>query len=190
MEQAGKGRSSARVAREPDMTTPADLDGLLTQLLETARTVAAADGAALLTRRPDGQPGPSGASGVAAVAFQRAQAGLGEGPGVVAAEQGILVLVADLAADPRWDRLARAAGPAGARAVASVPVRLGGRVAGSLSVLAACPREWTPTEVSALESLAENLARRAALAVERAERTRRLTADVAAQRVRRPHRAG
>jgi GAF domain-containing protein len=38
--------------------------------------------------------------------------------------------------------------------------------------------------------LAENLARRAALAVERAERARRLTADVAAQRVRRPHRAG
>lgn len=84
------------------------------------------------------------------------------------------MLVADLAADPRWDRLVRAAGPAGARAVASVPVRLGGRVAGSLSALAACPREWAPTEVSALESLAEL----AGSLIETAERLEATQAEV------------
>jgi GAF domain-containing protein len=173
MEQRN-GRSSARARREPDMATSADLDGLLTQLLETARTVAAADGATLLTRRPDRRLGPSGASGDAAVAFQRAQAELGEGPGVVAAERGIPVLVADLAADPRWDRLLTAVGPGGARAAASVPVRLGGTVAGSLSVLAARPREWAPTEVSALQSLAELAGR----LLQTAERLEEIQAEV------------
>jgi GAF domain-containing protein len=67
-----------------------------------------------------------------------------------------------------------------------VPLASMTAILGTIVFAAHRPGRYTTADLA----LAENLARRTALAVERAERTRRLTAGVAAPRVRRPHRAG
>jgi GAF domain-containing protein len=74
---------------------------------------------------------------------------------VAASTQGEPVAVTDLEADPRWIRLAAVVSQVGVRAVASVPVRLGGVVVGALSACASTGRGWTPEELGGLEAFAE-----------------------------------
>lgn len=97
---------------------------------------------------------------------------IGEGPGLTAAQEGVAFLVADLAHDPRWPRLAaHAAGGILVRSVLSLPLR-GGEAAGSLN--ASSPEVGAFTEAGSTAAVvfaaAAGLALRAAEERERADR--------------------
>ena len=134
---------------------PGDLPAMLQQLVDTAKTVLAADGIGLLLADANGQPGSLVTTDAVAELLEQVQQDFGEGPGVAAYTHGEPVAVTDLGADPRWIRLAAVVDQVSVRAVASVPVRLGGVVVGALDAYAMTTRAWTPEELGGLEAFAE-----------------------------------
>jgi hypothetical protein len=134
---------------------PGDLYALLQQLVDTARTVLPADGIGLMLPGEDGQPGSLVTTDAVAELLEQVQQDFGEGPCVTAYTQGEPVAVTDLGADPRWIRLAAVVGQVSVRAVASVPVRLGGVAVGALNAYAMTSRGWTAEELAGLEAFAE-----------------------------------
>jgi GAF domain-containing protein len=157
MEDQVDGRAVANALRGlADVApTPGDLPAMLQQLVDTAKTVLAADGVGLLLVDADGQPGSLVTTDAVAELLEQVQQDFGEGPGVAAYTQGEPVAVTDLGADPRWIRLAAVVDQVSVRAVASVPVRLGGVVVGALDAFAVTTRAWTPEELGGLEAFAE-----------------------------------
>ena len=134
---------------------PGDLPAILQQLVDTAKTVLAADGIGLLLADANGQPGSLVTTDAVAELLEQVQQDFGEGPGVAAYTHGEPVAVTDLGADPRWIRLAAVVDQVSVRAVASVPVRMGGVVVGALDAYARTTRAWTPEELGGLEAFAE-----------------------------------
>ncbi|GGL48799.1 transcriptional regulator [Planomonospora parontospora subsp. antibiotica] len=86
--------------------------------------------------------------------LEGAQLHLGRGPCVSAYEQDTAVTCADVRADPRWPELAARLHP-GVRAVAGVPVRLGGRPVGTLNAYQSTPYAWTEADVQTLHAYAD-----------------------------------
>jgi GAF domain-containing protein len=157
MEDQLDGRAVARALRGPAEIAPApgDLHAVLQQLVDAARTVLAADGIGLMLAGEEGQPRSLVTTDAVAELLEQVQQDFGEGPGVAAYTQGEPVAVTDLGADPRWIRLAAVVGQVSVRAVASVPVRLGGVVVGALNAYAVASRAWTPEELGGLDAFAE-----------------------------------
>jgi hypothetical protein len=157
MEDQLDGRAVAHALRGLADVAPApgDLPAMLQQLVDTAKTVLAADGIGLLLADANGQPGSLVTSDAVAELLEQVQQDFGEGPSVAAYTHGEPVAVTDLGADPRWIRLAAVVDQVSVRAVASVPVRLGGVVVGALDAYAMTTRAWTPEELGGLEAFAE-----------------------------------
>ncbi|WP_183408155.1 GAF and ANTAR domain-containing protein [Nocardioides pocheonensis] len=80
---------------------------------------------------------------------------LDEGPTIDALREGAVVFADDLEADERWPRYVERARSAGVEGVLAVPLRLGERPAGVLTVVASEPHRWHLTEVAAAEVLAD-----------------------------------
>lgn len=137
---------------------PGDLPAVLQQLVDTAKTVLAADGGGLMLAEEDGRLRSAVSTDAGAELLAQVQADLGEGPCLTAYGAGEPVAVTDLGADPRWIRLAAVVGQVSVRAVAAVPVRLAGVVVGTLNAYAATARAWSPEELGGLEALADLVA--------------------------------
>ncbi|WP_436763365.1 GAF and ANTAR domain-containing protein [Streptosporangium sp. V21-05] len=86
--------------------------------------------------------------------LEGAQLNLGQGPCVSAYEENSAVTSSDVRVDPRWPKLADRLHP-GVRAVAGVPVRLGGDPVGTLNVYQAGFYEWDESDVQALYGYAD-----------------------------------
>ena len=86
--------------------------------------------------------------------LEGAQLHLGQGPCVSAYAENTAVTSTDVQADPRWPKLADRLHPE-VRAVAGVPVRLGGDPVGTLNVYQAKPYEWDESDVQALYGYAD-----------------------------------
>jgi signal transduction protein with GAF and PtsI domain len=82
--------------------------------------------------------------------LETAQLRTAEGPCVDAYVHDTVVTCADLATDPRYQRLARRLGNVRFRAVLGVPIHLAGITVGSLDVYADAPRDWQPNECDAI----------------------------------------
>ena len=134
---------------------PGDLPAVLQQLVDTARTVLGVDGIGLTLAGEDGRPRSLATTDAVAQLLEQVQQEFGDGPSLAASTQGEPVAVTDLGADPRWIPLAAVVAQVSVRAVASVPVRLGGVVGGALNAHATTSRAWTPEELGRLEAVAE-----------------------------------
>ncbi|MEV7012328.1 GAF and ANTAR domain-containing protein [Streptosporangium sp. NPDC051022] len=86
--------------------------------------------------------------------LEDAQLLLGQGPCVSAYTENTAVTTSDVRADPRWPGLADLLHPE-VRAVAGVPVRLGGEPVGTLNVYQSQPYEWDESDVQALHAYAD-----------------------------------
>jgi len=82
--------------------------------------------------------------------LETAQLRTAEGPCVDAYVHDTVVACADLATDPRYQRLVRRLGNERFRAVLGVPIHLTGITVGSLDVYADGPRDWQPNECDAI----------------------------------------
>ncbi|MEV4245327.1 GAF and ANTAR domain-containing protein [Streptosporangium canum] len=86
--------------------------------------------------------------------LEGAQLHLGQGPCVSAYEENAAVTSSDVHADPRWPKLADRLHPE-VRAVAGVPVRLGGDPVGTLNVYQSEPYNWDDSDIQALYAYAD-----------------------------------
>nr|WP_204358503.1 GAF and ANTAR domain-containing protein [Streptosporangium sp. 'caverna'] len=86
--------------------------------------------------------------------LEGAQLHLGQGPCVSAYAENTAVTSTDVQTDPRWPKLADRLHP-DVRAVAGVPVRLGGDPVGTLNVYQSKPYEWDESDVQALYGYAD-----------------------------------
>jgi GAF domain-containing protein len=86
--------------------------------------------------------------------LEGAQLHLGQGPCVSAYAENTAVTSTDVQADSRWPKLADRLHP-DVRAVAGVPVRLGGDPVGTLNVYQSKPYEWDESDVQALYGYAD-----------------------------------
>jgi GAF domain-containing protein len=86
--------------------------------------------------------------------LEGAQLHLGQGPCVSAYAENTAVTSTDVQVDPRWPKLADRLHPE-VRAVAGVPVRLGGDPVGTLNVYQSKPYEWDESDVQALYGYAD-----------------------------------
>ncbi|HEV2823788.1 MAG TPA: GAF and ANTAR domain-containing protein, partial [Actinomycetota bacterium] len=151
------GRAVARALRglADAAPMPGDLPAVLQQLVDTAKTVLAAEGVGLMLTNANGQLRSAVSTDAVAELLEQVQADLGEGPCLTAYGSGEPVAVTDLGADSRWIRLAAVVGQLSVRAVAAVPVRLAGVVVGSLNAYTTTARAWSPEELGGLEAFAE-----------------------------------
>ena len=151
------GRAVARALRglADAAPVPGDLPAVLQQLVDTAKTVLAADGVGLMLADEDGRLRPTVSTDAVAELLEQLQADLGEGPSLTAHGAGEPVAVTHLEADPRWIRVAAVVSQVSVRAAAAVPVRLAGKVVGILNAYTTTTRTWSPEELAGLEAFAD-----------------------------------
>ncbi len=92
-----------------------------------------------------------------AARLEQEQERLGLGPGVDATRSATVVVVPDLAVDPRYPSLWQRLSPASLRAVLAAPVMVAGRPAGNLNAVCARPRQWSDTAVRTAAAMASVL---------------------------------
>jgi ANTAR domain/GAF domain len=133
---------------------PVGLFATLQRVIDATRAVFQVDGASLALAHEDGSLHWVVVTDGAAGLLEDAQRELGEGPGLVAYDEGAAVAVMDLATDRRFARLAAAVTPRGLHGVLAVPVTVAGRPVGALSVYATqwCP--WSGIDVAAVGAYA------------------------------------
>ncbi|GIH96577.1 GAF and ANTAR domain-containing protein [Planobispora siamensis] len=85
--------------------------------------------------------------------LEGAQLHVGRGPCISTFESDAAVMTTDVRDDPRWPELAERLHP-DVRAVAGVPVRLGGEPVGTLNVYQSTPYEWDESDIQALYAYA------------------------------------
>ncbi|GII04271.1 GAF and ANTAR domain-containing protein [Planobispora takensis] len=85
--------------------------------------------------------------------LEGAQLRVGRGPCISTFESDAAVTTCDVRNDPRWPELADRLHP-DVRAVAGVPVRLGGEPVGTLNVYQSAPYEWDESDIQALYAYA------------------------------------
>ncbi|GII58731.1 hypothetical protein Pth03_71200 [Planotetraspora thailandica] len=85
--------------------------------------------------------------------LEHAQAVTAQGPCVAAYADDTAVTTVDVRADPRWPALPELLHPE-VRAVAGVPIRLGGSPVGTLNVYQDTPHDWEDSDVQALHAYA------------------------------------
>jgi GAF domain-containing protein len=142
-------------AVDPVEFREAELAERVYELLDVARRVFGAAGAGLMLVDEREQLGLVGASSEAARALERAQQQTGVGPGVQSTQTQQVVVVEDLAADPRWPQLSESLAGREVRGVLSAPISLHGRAIGNLNLFDSKPRAWTAADLGRARSLAE-----------------------------------
>lgn len=103
--------------------------------------------------------------------LEATQERVGRGPCVDALVYGTVVQVRDLAEDDRWPELKLELPEHGVRAVLGVPVRVVGETVGALNCYVDEPREWSESEVRALEAYADLVGNLLASAVQAEQRS-------------------
>jgi GAF domain-containing protein len=169
----------------PGLPGPGDVFATLQRVIDATLAVFQVDGASLALAHEDGLLRWVVVTDGAAGLLEDTQRELGEGPSLAAYAEGAAVVVVDLETDRRFARLAAAATELGLHGVLAVPVVVGGRPVGALSVSATQPCPWSAIDVAAVGAyagvVAELLAASMALGArdaEVAELTRALTARV------------
>ncbi|MEV0798267.1 GAF and ANTAR domain-containing protein [Kribbella sp. NPDC050281] len=109
----------------------------------------------------------------------RRQLETGEDPMLAAAAAGRPLHVPDVMTDPRWPQLSEVLSELGLRSVIHVPMLLGGRGAGILSVYAALPNAFSADDVA----VTHILARHASVAVATARRQENLAQAIDARKL-------
>jgi GAF domain-containing protein len=140
--------------------TLADLDpdrGLtegMDRVVAAATTLFGADTAGLMLLAKDGSLAAASAFDQQGELAELTQEQLGHGPCMEAFTRGLPVVVPDLGADSRFDRIAFALRSAGIRGALSVPVEVLGGPIGTLDLFTVIPRAWDDSEVAAARAYA------------------------------------
>ncbi|GAA3442625.1 GAF and ANTAR domain-containing protein [Planomonospora venezuelensis] len=136
------------------MTVPAT--GIVHQLeraVEVVDTLFGYSGAGLMFAGEDGELRYLVATDDAGRSLEGAQLRVRRGPCVSTYENDAAVTSFDVRTDPRWPELAERLHP-GVRAVAGVPVRLGGEPVGTLNVYQSTPYQWDDSDIRAMQAYA------------------------------------
>ena len=116
--------------------TDLSLSDTLSHVAQLAvRAVPGADGAGLTLLHPD-RPDTTVASAEFVRAVDDIQYGLGQGPSITAAAEGITVRSGSLETDPQWPEFGPKVGRMGVHSVLSLPLITAGGVLGSMNVYA------------------------------------------------------
>jgi GAF domain-containing protein len=166
----------------PGLPGPGDAFATLQRVVDATLPVFQVDGASLALAHEDGLLRWVVVTDGAAGLLEDTQRELGEGPGLAAYAEAVAVVVVDLETDRRFARLAAAITQVGLHGVLAVPVVVGVRPVGALSVYATAPCPWSAIDVAAVSAyagvVAELLAASMALGARDAELTQALTARV------------
>jgi GAF domain-containing protein len=119
--------------------TDLSLSDTLSHVAQLAvRAVPGADGAGLTLLQPD-RPDTTVASAEFVRAVDDIQYGLGQGPSITAAAEGITVRSGSLETDPQWPEFGPKVGRMGVHSVLSLPLITAGGVLGAMNVYARRP---------------------------------------------------
>ena len=137
------------------LITDFPIQGILDHLVERIVDVLAVTGAGVTLISPGRAPHYVAASNADALAFERLQTELGQGPCLVAYETGRAVALPDLALDRRFPEFASAAAAAGLGAVFAFPLRHGAGRLGALDLYRDHPGALDPRDMTAAQTLAD-----------------------------------
>jgi GAF domain-containing protein len=126
----------------------------LQQITDATKQLFSADAAGLMLVDAEGQLRWASASDQTAQTLEDGQERLAQGPCTVAFSQRLPAAIRNIHTDPDWGEFAQVLLAEGVYAALSVPVELDGGVIGTLDVYAGQPRDWDPSEVSALQAYA------------------------------------
>jgi GAF domain-containing protein len=152
--------------------TPADFEGALEQVVQSADSLFGVDGTALMLIDRDQVLRNLAASDRRAVLLEDLQAEHGEGPCVDAFDDKEPVWSDDLGHEPRWPRFAAAAARGRLLAVLASPIPYSDQAVGVVAVFAATPHPWTGAEREAIVAYTELVAVLIVNAMEARERGR------------------
>jgi GAF domain-containing protein len=141
-------------AGPPTIVDRRTLEDRLAEVLTAACDMLDVDSMGLMLLDDAGVLRVAGASDPPAIALERVQQRLSEGPGVDCVRRGDTVAVDDLSGSDAYADVWAALEPIAARAVLSVPVCVGESVAGTLNALGTRPRRWTADSIRATEAYA------------------------------------
>ncbi len=133
---------------------PFEIGDVLYRLTDQVTEVLDIEGSAVCLANASGALELLSATDHHVAAIEEAQLTGGEGPVHVAYHDNDQVFVADLEAEDRWPDFARHCREHGMQAVATLPMPVGERRIGGLSLYRAEPHEWTDDEIQAGQGLA------------------------------------
>lgn len=148
-------RSSLQRLREAAFE--ADLVAVMKRAVDSVHGVFGYSGAAIMFITESGYLSYVAASDEAGRQLEQAQAEAGQGPCYESYVYAREVVSGDLRADDRWPDLS-AHLSAGIRAVAGIPILLGGSPVGTLNVYRDQPTEWDDSDVNALRAYTDLIA--------------------------------
>lgn len=135
----------------------ADVAAVMTRAVDAVHDVFGYSGAGIMFIAESGRLASVAASDDAGRQLEEAQADTGQGPCYESYVYAREMISSDLQADDRWPGLA-ARLPARVRAVAGVPVLLGGSPVGTLNVYRDEPVEWDNSDIRALRAYGDFVA--------------------------------
>ena len=137
------------------LITDFPIQGILDHLVERIVDVLAVTGAGVTLISAGRAPHYVAASNPDALAFERLQTELGQGPCQVAYETGTAVSLPDLGLDRRFPEFITAASAAGMGAVFAFPLRHGAGRLGALDLYRDRPGALDPRDMTAAQTLAD-----------------------------------
>jgi len=140
-------RSSLQRLREA--ASDADVVGVMKRTVHSVHSVFGYGGAGIMFITESGYLAYVAASDEAGRRLEEAQAAVGQGPCYESYVYAHEVVTSDLHADDRWPDL-RGRAPAEVRAVAGIPLVLGGSPVGTLNVYRDTPYDWDKSDINAL----------------------------------------
>ena len=142
----------------------ADVAGVMKRAVNAVHDLFGYSGAGVMFVTESGYLSYVAASDEAGRQLEQAQAAAGEGPCYESYVYASEVVSGDLHADGRWPALVSRL-PAQVRAVAGIPVLLGGSPVGTLNVYRGEPAEWDSSDVRALRAYGDLIAEAAGTAL-------------------------
>ena len=137
-----------------DTAPQRDLAGTLQQVVAAAKLLFGASGAGVMLADEQGQLRWVSASDQQSQLAEDNQELLGQGPCQVAFSQRAPAVMRDARAEPDWGEISLLFSDVQIRAAASAPIELGGGPIGTLDIYVAEPRDWSQSEISALQAYA------------------------------------
>jgi GAF domain-containing protein len=145
---------AAALEKLDDVSSGADLEGTLHDVVDAADTLFRVRGAGLMFLDGTDALRYVVSSDTGGHVLEVAQEELGAGPCVDSLVLNRPIATADVEHDERWPGLAPLVVPAGVRAVLGVPVHVGTSAVGSLNAYSTDRHEWDDSEIDALMRLA------------------------------------
>jgi GAF domain-containing protein len=148
----------ASISSLADTQPRRDLAGTLHQVVAAARSLFRVKGAGIMLADERGELRWVSATDQQIQLAEDNQELLGQGPCAAAFSQRAPAVMRDAHREPEWGEIALLFSDVQVRAAASVPIELAGGPIGTLDLYAAQPREWDPSEISALQAYASVVA--------------------------------